>query len=134
MTENELYDILCAPKKTKRKIAVIKAQMEKLRVMMLPGAIRYDLDHVQSSPKDQMLIFAEKIDELGRKATAQEELYMKQYAEVEELIEGLDDTHQDVVRLQYLAECKPREVAEMLSYSESTVYRLKREAIKTLKG
>ena len=133
MTELELYDVLNAPRRTKRNIAVIKAQMEKLRVMMLPGAIRYDKDSVQTSPKDPMLIFAEKIDELSREAKSLETIYMQQYKEVEKLTEGLDDTHRDIIKLKYLAEYKAKEIAIELNYSEGTVYKLKREAIKILK-
>ena len=138
MTEKELYDVLTAPRRTKRRIEVTKARMEKLRVMMLPGAIRYDKDHVQSSPQDPMLVFAEKMDELNTKAVELEGLYITQCNEVEALLKALDDDdrhksiYKDILELTYLAECRPVEIADKLNYAESTVYKLKREAIKTL--
>ena len=64
---DELYETLNQPKWIKREIDVTKARMEKLRVMMLPGAIRYDKDSVQSTPKDPMLEFAEQLDSLDHK-------------------------------------------------------------------
>lgn len=100
---------------------------------MLPSAIRYDKESVQSSPQDPMLIFAEKMDELGREAKSLEMIYMQQYKDVERLVEGLDDTHKDIIKLKYLAEYKAKEIAIELNYSEGTVYKLKREAIKILK-
>ena len=132
MTEKELYDVLTAPRRTKRRIEVTKARMEKLRVMMLPGAIRYDKDHVQSSPQDPMLVFAEKMDELNTKAVELEGLYITQCNEVEVLLKALDDDDRHILELTYLAECRPVEIANKLNYAESTVYKLKREAIKTL--
>ena len=134
MTKAEVHDKLTAPRRTKRKIAVTKAQMERLRVMMLPGAIRYDKENVQTSPQDPMLVFAEKMDELTSNAKQLETLYMQQYQEVETMADTLDDAHRDVIKLRYLAEYKPTEIAIELNYSESTVYKLKREAIKLLEG
>jgi len=134
MTKAEVHDKLTAPRRTKRKIAVTKAQMERLRVMMLPGAIRYDKENVQTSPQDPMLVFAEKMDELTSDAKQLETLYMQQYKEVETMADTLDDAHRDVIKLGYLAEYKPTEIAIELNYSESTVYKLKREAIKLLES
>ena len=134
MTKAEVHDILTAPRRTKRRIAVTKAQMERLRVMMLPGAIRYDKENVQSSPTDPMLVFAEKMDELVNDVKQLELQYMQQYEKVEIMADGLDDAHRDVLKLRYLAEYKPPEIALELNYSESTVYKLKREAIKLLEG
>ena len=134
MTKAEVHDKLTAPRRTKRKIAVTKAQMERLRVMMLPGAIRYDKDNIQTSPQDPMLVFAEKMDELTSDAKKLELLYMQQYKEVEIMVDKLDDAHRDVLKLRYLAEYRAPEIAIELNYSESTVYKLKREAIKLLEG
>lgn len=134
MTKAEVHDKLTSPRRTKRQIAVTKAQMEKLRVMMLPGAIRYDKDTVQSSPQDPMLIFAEKMDELLQTAKSLELAYMQQYTEVETMANSLDDAHRDVIKLRYLADYGAPQIAIELNYSESTVYKLKREAIKLLEG
>jgi RNA polymerase sigma factor (sigma-70 family) len=101
---------------------------------MLPGAIRYDKENVQSSPTDPMLVFAEKMDELVNDVKQLELQYMQQYEKVEIMADGLDDAHRDVLKLRYLAEYKPPEIALELNYSESTVYKLKREAIKLLEG
>lgn len=134
MTKAEVHEILTSPRRTKRQIAVTKAQMEKLRVMMLPGAIRYDKDSVQSSPQDPMLIFAEKLDELMQTVKRLELAYMQQYTVVETLANALDDAHRDVIKLRYLADYGAPQIALELNYSESTVYKLKREAIKLLEG
>ena len=132
MTRIELYDKLNAPRRTKRNIVVRRAQMEKLRVMMLPGAIRYDKENVQSSPTDPMLVFAEKMDELNTQLKGLESLYMQQYEEVEKLISRLDDKYKGVLTLKYLGDCKADEIAKELSYAESYVHKLKKEAIKIL--
>ena len=133
MTELELYEILNAPGKTKRNIAVTKVQMEKLRITMLPSAIRYDKDSVQASPKDTMPIFAEKIEKLDKKVKRLEKQYMEQYENAEKLIDRLENKYRGVLKLKYLANCRPKEIAQDLNYAESYVYKLHKDAIKILK-
>lgn len=47
----------------KGEIMTLEKHEEYIRLSMLPGAVRYDKDNVQSSPEDPMLKFAEKISE-----------------------------------------------------------------------
>jgi len=47
----------------KGEIIAIKKHEERLRLSMLPGAIRYDKDNVNSSPQDPMLMYAERISD-----------------------------------------------------------------------
>jgi len=47
----------------KGEIIAIKKHEEQLRLSMLPGAIRYDKDNVNSSPQDPMLMYAERISD-----------------------------------------------------------------------
>ncbi len=132
MVTKQLYKILEAPCDTGRNIAIIKVKMIELERMMLPGAIRYDKDAVQSSPQDPMLAFAEKMDELNRQLEGLESKYINEYQTVEKLIEPLDTKHKGVLTLKYLAGFKPEEIANKLSYAESYVYKLQREAIQIL--
>lgn len=48
----------------KNEIGVLEKKEQYQRLSMLPGAIRYDKDKVQSSPEDPMLKFAERISEI----------------------------------------------------------------------
>lgn len=45
----------------------VQMQIDELRSSLLPSGIRYDTDKVQTSPADQMLEIAARVDELQRK-------------------------------------------------------------------
>ena len=62
----------------KGEIMTLEKHEEYIRLSMLPGAVRYDKDNVQSSPEDPMLKFAEKISE-------DEELIQKRFIRLKEL-------------------------------------------------
>ena len=64
--KDEVYEFLTMPKKTKLQIRSKQMQIEDLRLQMLPGAVRYDKDIVQSSPEDPMMKFIVRVDELER--------------------------------------------------------------------
>ncbi len=132
MTE-ELKRTLNRPKWLRRDIDVTKAKMEQLRVMMLPGAIRYDKDSVQSSPKDPMLEFAEKIDALERQLKAQEKDYLEAYELAEHTIKSLEEPrYVNILSLRYLAGYDHIRIAKLTGYTEGHVYKLQREAQKKL--
>ena len=66
MTE-AVYKLLTKPRKIRGQIKKAEAEMEGLKLSMLPGAIRYDKDKVQASPQDPMAQYAVRLDELERK-------------------------------------------------------------------
>ena len=62
----------------KGEIMTLEKHEEYIRLSMLPGAVRYDKDQVQTSPEDPMLKFAEKLSE-------DEELIQKRLSRLREL-------------------------------------------------
>ena len=67
-------------------INVIKAQMENLRLSMLPQGVSYDKDPVQTSPQDPMANFAAKLDELGRELAERQKEYETVFDEISAVI------------------------------------------------
>ena len=66
MTLDETYDFLM---QIRRKGIIIRrkeTQRDELRACLLPGAIRYDRDRVQSTPTDKMADVIARVDELDR--------------------------------------------------------------------
>lgn len=132
---DELYNTLNKPKWTKIRIATKQAQIKDLRLMMLPSGIRYDKDSVQSSPKDPMLQFIEKLSDLEEELHKLEKDYTRQYTDVEKLVKTLDDPRlEEIITLRYLVCYEPKEIAAAMGYAESWVHKLHRDAIKELEG
>lgn len=128
---DELYETLNQPKWIKREIDVTKARMEKLRVMMLPGAIRYDKDSVQSTPKDPMLEFAEQLDSLDHKLKKQQADFEIACQEVKDLLSGLHkQEYEMVLTLRYIDCLSHKDIAHIMGYSVNHIYKLQSKAIK----
>ena len=67
---DEVYDFLMGPYHKRLEIQRKESLIAELRSCLLPGAIRYDADKVQSSPGDQLSEVMAKIDEMERQVGA----------------------------------------------------------------
>ena len=70
-------DFLKRPTRIYGDIVTLQERIENLRVNMLPKAISYNKDRVQTSPQDPMPDFAAKIDELDRELVGRMKDYEK---------------------------------------------------------
>lgn len=130
---DELYQILNRPREIKREVRRINERIEDCRIMMLPSAIRYDTDKIVSSPSDPMLKFAEKLDELETQHKKLLDEYVDARDVLIDMIDKLDDSRQkDVIQTRFMNDCKLYQVAEVLGYSESHIYRIYADAIDNL--
>ena len=66
MDLNETYDFLMQIRRKEIIIRRKETQRDELRACLLPGAIRYDRDRVQSTPTDKMADVIARVDELDR--------------------------------------------------------------------
>lgn len=66
MTLDETYDFLMQIRRKEIIIRRKETQRDELRACLLPGAIRYDRDRVQSTPTDKMADVIVRVDELDR--------------------------------------------------------------------
>lgn len=127
---DELFEILTAPRTDRKYIKKCIEQINDLRISMLPSAIRYDKDRIQSSPSDPMINFAEKVEELEDTKKYHEQRYIEDYNKADELIRELKNADlETVMTLKYLACNRNREIARKMNYSESTVEKLHKKAI-----
>lgn len=134
MPEKELFEILNAPGRTKKKLMGIQVEISNLRLMMLPSAIRYDTDRIQSTPQDPMPKYAERLLDKEKKYSILQEQYVEECSRVDKLLTKLNDIDQiNVIRTHYVVGYTFEKTADTLSYSESHVYVLHRKAIARLK-
>lgn len=126
---DRVYEFLNAPKETARKIKAKKMIRAEKLMGATGGAIRYDLPRVQTSPQDRMCQLFAEVDELDTqiaelKATRQEQKRL--IAELADQLEG-ENTGRIIV-LHYVDGLRWSDVARSVHKSESTVFRLHRQA------
>lgn len=133
--KGEVYEFLTMPKKTKLQIRSKQMQLEDLRLQMLPGAIRYDKDNVQSSPGDPMLKFIVRVDELERDIEGLKQRYVDEQKLISEAIEMLEDEREQVVLIgRYVSGDSYDEIAAELFLSVDRVFQIYRSAVNNMVG
>lgn len=134
--KDEVYEFLTMPKKTKLQIRSKQMQIEDLLMLqMLPGAIRYDKDIVQSSPGDPMLKFIVRVDELERDIEGLKQQYVDEQKLISEAIEMLEDKREQVVLIgKYVSGDSYDDIAAELSLSVDRVFQIHRSAVDNMVG
>ena len=128
--KDEVYEFLTMPKKTKLQIRSKQMQIEDLRLQMLPGAVRYDKDIVQSSPEDPMMKFIVRVDELERDIEGLKQRYVDEQKLISEAIEMLEDEREQVVLIgRYVSGDSYDEIAAELFLSVGRVFQIHRSAV-----
>ena len=127
---DEVYDFLTMPRKTKARIRAKQMQIEDLRLMMLPGAIRYDKDSVQSTPEDPMAKYVERLDEIEQEIKRLQQVYLKQQRLIAEAIEELEDEREQIILIgQYVRGESYEEIAAELFLGVDRVFQIRRSAV-----
>ena len=128
--KDEVYEFLTMPKKTKMQSRSKQMQIEDLRLQMLPGAVRYDKDIVQSSPEDPMMKFIVRVDELERAIEGLKQRYVDEQKMISEAIEMLEDEREQVVLIgRYVSGDSYDEIAAELFLSVDRVFQIHRSAV-----
>ena len=112
------------PARIRADMDILNERIDELRKSMLPKAVSYDKDPVQTSPQDPMPNYAAKIDELNR--------------ELFKLLHELEDTKDDITNTlkkidndevrsimaqRYIGRKPWRVISQGLMMSEETMYR-----------
>lgn len=130
---SEVYDFLAGPHQKRLEITRKENIIAELRSCLLPGAIRYDKDKVQSSPRDQLSETMAKIDELERQVEALKAERSALIIEVNNVIEKLEnDIEKAVLTEWYINRTKPPRIASNIGYSERRMYHYKKEGVQHL--
>lgn len=106
----------------------LKAKHDELESCLLPGAIRYDKDKVQTSPEDAMSKVVAEIAELEKEMNRVQLLKSKQIAKIDNAINSLaSDEERTALTMRYINRIPIAEIAEEMGYSEPTIYRFMRQ-------
>lgn len=136
MTVGEVKEIFKQTRKAQIEIKHLIRLIEREELTLLPKAIRYDRDKVQTSPEDILARSAAKIADMQEEMTKSWILLKNRMGYAESLISRLDDTDErEVLRWYYLDRSADgnlltwAEVAEVMGYNERTIYRIHGSAL-----
>jgi DNA-directed RNA polymerase specialized sigma subunit len=132
---DKVYEFLNGPKFTAEQIQAKKRKRTERLLAMVPGAIRYDTPRVQSSPSDRMSEIMGEVDELDQEIEDLRELLRQRRQEVADLSRReLDEQACRVIILRYIDGLQWRDVAAAVHKSESTVFRIHKDATDIFEG
>lgn len=117
--------------KYRRLAQAISDQIEELRHQMAGiGAIRYDKDHVQTSPVNRMELLMPRLIRMEEKYIRTLARYNAEVLKRTKQIESLDDPrYVELLTLRYIRDLTWEEIAEAMTYEVRHVYRLHGEAL-----
>ena len=130
MTISETYDFLNSIRHIEAEIIKTQLQHDELESCLLPKAITYDGDHVQTSPEDPMLRIASDVLDMEREIRKLKALKAERIVEVNKAIAELgNDTEQMILLGFYVGRLPARKVADLVHYSLRGVYKAKHRAV-----
>lgn len=131
MTKEEAYILLGAPRGCENKIRRLEVTIDELKSCLLPGAIRYDTDHVQTTPRDKMAELYARIDELERELEAERIKKRDAIIEIDRAIHKLPETKEKTVLAEYyIGRMTIPKIAEGIGVSVRHCHRLKQNGFK----
>lgn len=108
-------------------------QIEALRASLLPGAIRYDTDQVQTSPSDKIGEVEARIDELEREVIELMGEKRRALLEMIQIIDSIDgELEREVLTAFYIREKRVREIAEEMHYTTRGINKIMERGIAKL--
>ena len=133
MTTEEKKEILRSYRHRKIATRQILSKLRELEAEALPRAIAYDGMPKGGEPKD-MSGWAARCDALERKLKKAYEAEIEALDRIETAIEAIEDPlHRAVLRGHYIEFKRIEGIAYELGYSESTVWKMHRRALKAIK-
>lgn len=133
MELSETFDYLMQIRKKENAIRRMTLRCEELRSCLLPGAIRYDKDRVQTSPQDKVSEIIAKVDELERMIEDLRTEKAMLVIEIGDKVELLtDDNEKTVLAEFYIGRVPMAKVAADINYSIQHAYRLRKRGVQHL--
>lgn len=134
---DELYAILNAPRETMDEIRELSDQIYAMLWSTVPGAIRYDVPRVQTSPEDRMAETFGAVDEAQQRLIWLCKRRRREEDTIRQLVmrcAELDPDERRVIRSRYLERESWSRIAGWLNVSERRVYQIHRSACDKLEA
>lgn len=132
---NKAKALLYQVRDEQKEINIIREQIAQAELALLPSAIRYDQDKVQSSPSDPMIRMAEKVEKY--EAELQKRLIQltdKRTRATRMIGRMKDSRYRKVLTLYFLDErhLTMEQVAKIIGYEISNTYKIRSRALRAL--
>lgn len=102
----------------------LKAKHDELESCLLPAAIRYDKDKVQSSPDDQISKIIAEINDLETEMAKIQLKKSKQIERIDKAINSLtSDEERTALTMRYINRIPVSDIALAMGYAEPTIYK-----------
>lgn len=132
MTLTETYEYLQRPRKLELSIMRLSLQHDELQACLLPAAIRYDKDVVQTSPEDKLSEVAAAVLDLEKKIQRLRSQKARLLLEINAVIDKLDDKDAVILTAYYVKRMTMSDVADIIDKSLQHTYRLRKKAVQHL--
>jgi len=133
MTKAELKNTLRRVNTLDCELRVVNLKIEKLESCLGAHGIRYDLDHVQTSPTDAMAEVMAEIEPLIKDRERLTVAITRAIVDTSEIIDRLKDKNQCLVmHYRYTAGLPFEEIAARMQYSPQRIYQFHDDAIRWL--
>jgi len=132
---DKVHNFLMRPRRIRAQIRQTESQIEGLRLSMLPGAIRYDKDKVQTSfTNDQMAEYAARMEELEHRLVDLREEYLNAQDDIVEAVGHLveDDYGATIIMLRYISNTDFPDIADEIGMTERNMFRYYKTAVEAL--
>jgi len=101
----------------------LKAKHDELETCLLPSAIRYDKDKVQTSPEDPMAKIVSEIADLERRMGEIQYAKSVRIHEISRVINALESKEErTALTMRYINRKSVTDIAEAMGYSERRIY------------
>ena len=138
MTTKEAFEYLGQIRKVEREMKRLELAIQQASFSLLPGAVRYDKERVNTSPDDMLTKTFAEIDEMERELKAnykkKTEFLNEIYRTIEERMPEDTEAHQiekNVVTMYFIGRQSIQEISDTLNYSTRHTYRLRNKGVRT---
>ena len=117
----EMFDFLMMPRRIRQQIWLAEEERQVLKLSMLPSAIRYDKDKVQSCPEDPMIQYIERLESIEQKIKKLQGEYLIAHDNVMEQARKLNDREGKAVVLRFIVGKSVHDTASEMHRSETRI-------------
>lgn len=119
----QAYDFLNSVRVLHWQYLRLKAKHDELECCLLPAAIRYDHDKVQTSPEDAMSKIVAEINSLETKMRMVQMHKAKRIDEIDKAINAIEsEEERTALTMRYINRMAVPKIAEAMGYSEQRIY------------
>jgi len=134
MDLKETYDFLLSPRRLADEIWRKDIRRQELRACLLPSAITYDKDRVQTTPDDVMADTMADVADLDAEIEILQRQRARQIRRIGKALDMLEDSREKaILEAYYIGQKSMVEISERMSYSLQHTYRLKRDGVEKIR-